>query len=73
GEEVLATVRIFAWPHFDNNGIKFTFDEGRWNAIELDKFWVKLSPGTNHITRKSSESAVTVPDVPSFSTLFEKT
>ncbi|ROT63382.1 hemocyanin subunit L1 [Penaeus vannamei] len=41
GEEVLATVRIFAWPHLDNNGIKFTFDEGRWNAIELDKFWVK--------------------------------
>ncbi|XP_063615301.1 pseudohemocyanin-2-like [Penaeus indicus] len=35
--------------------------------------WIKLSGGVNHITRKSSESAVTVPDVPSFATLFEKT
>ncbi|XP_047499441.1 hemocyanin subunit-like [Penaeus chinensis] len=72
GKEVLTTVRIFAWPHRDNNGIEYTFDEGRWNAIELDKFWVKLSPGSNHIVRKSSESAVTVPDVPSFDTLFKK-
>ncbi|ROT63387.1 hemocyanin subunit L3 [Penaeus vannamei] len=72
-KEVLTTVRIFAWPHRDNNGIEYTFDEGRWNSIELDKFWVKLSPGSNHIVRKSSESAVTVPDVPSFDTLFKKT
>ncbi|XP_063595789.1 hemocyanin subunit-like [Penaeus indicus] len=73
GDEALATVRIFAWPHRDNNGIEYSFDEGRWNAIELDKFWVKLTPGTNHIARKSSESSVTVPDVPSFQTLFDKT
>ncbi|ROT63386.1 hemocyanin subunit L3 [Penaeus vannamei] len=59
-KEVLTTVRIFAWPHRDNNGIEYTFDEG-------------LSPGSNHIVRKSSESAVTVPDVPSFDTLFKKT
>ncbi|XP_042858306.1 hemocyanin C chain-like [Penaeus japonicus] len=68
----LATVRIFAWPHKDNNGIEYTFDEGRWNAIELDKFWVSLSSGSNAIERKSTESGVTVPDVPSIQTLFDK-
>nr|XP_053640575.1 hemocyanin subunit-like [Cherax quadricarinatus] len=71
--EVLATVRIFAWPHRDNNGIVYPFNEGRWRAIELDRFWRKLSPGANHIVRKSTESAVTVPDVPSFKSLVEKT
>lgn len=39
GEEKLATVRIFAWPHHDSNGVPFSFTEGRWRAIELDKFW----------------------------------
>ncbi|XP_037795419.1 hemocyanin C chain-like [Penaeus monodon] len=68
----LATVRIFAWPHKDNNGIEFTFDEGRWNAIELDKFWVSLKNGKNSIERKCTESSVTVPDVPSIETLFAK-
>ncbi|TOF72163.1 hypothetical protein CGJ15_27635, partial [Vibrio parahaemolyticus] len=38
-----------------------------------DRFWRKLSPGANHIVRKSTESAVTVPDVPSFKSLVEKT
>nr|XP_045623127.1 hemocyanin subunit-like [Procambarus clarkii] len=71
-EEVLATVRIFAWPHRDNNGIVFPFDEGRWRAIELDRFWTKLSAGVNHIVRKSKDSSVTVPDVPSFQTLIQK-
>ncbi|SYZ80154.1 immunoglobulin e-set, partial [Trichococcus shcherbakoviae] len=60
GSPRLATVRIFAWPHKDNNGIEFTFDEGRWNAIELDKFWVSLAGGKNSIERKSTESSVTV-------------
>lgn len=36
-------------------------------------FLSTVAPGTNHIVRKSSESSVTVPDVPSFHTLFEKT
>ncbi|TOF86123.1 hypothetical protein CGJ15_25335, partial [Vibrio parahaemolyticus] len=71
--EVLATVRIFAWPHNDNNDIPYSFNEGRWRAIELDRFWTKLSPGVNHIVRKSTESAVTVPDVPSFDSLIERT
>ncbi|XP_042243131.1 hemocyanin C chain-like [Homarus americanus] len=70
--EVLATVRIFAWPHRDNNGIEFSFNEGRWNAIELDKFWNKLNPGLNHIIRLSTESSLTVPDVPSFQSLMQK-
>lgn len=73
GGEALATIRIFAWPHEDNNGVDFSFDDGRWNAIELDKFWVKLSPGSNNIVRKSRDSAVTVSDVPSYKTLMEKT
>nr|XP_053640580.1 hemocyanin subunit-like [Cherax quadricarinatus] len=71
--EVLATVRIFAWPHRDNNGIVYPFNEGRWRAVELDRFWKQLSPGVNHIVRKSTESAVTVPDVPSFHSLIKKT
>ncbi|WP_348243244.1 hypothetical protein, partial [Salmonella enterica] len=64
GSEALATIRIFAWPDADNNGVKFSFDDGRWGAVELDKFWVKLSPGTNTIVRKSTDSSVTVHDVP---------
>ncbi|KAK4289521.1 hypothetical protein Pmani_037513 [Petrolisthes manimaculis] len=71
--DVLATVRIFAWPHADNNGVEFTFDEGRWNAIELDKFWTFLHPGHNHIERRGADSSVTVPDVPSFRFLMERT
>lgn len=73
GDERMATVRIFAWPHEDNNLIPYTFDEGRWKAMELDKFWVKLSSGSNTITRQSRESGVTVPDVPSLFEIFEKT
>ncbi|MBD5003862.1 hypothetical protein GUF49_20565, partial [Xanthomonas citri pv. citri] len=64
-----AVVRVFLCPRRDNNGIQFTFDEGRWNCIEVDKFWTKLAAGDNHIKRKSSESSVTVPDVPSFASL----
>ncbi|XP_066969310.1 hemocyanin subunit-like [Macrobrachium rosenbergii] len=71
--DTLATIRIFAWPHEDNNGVDFSFDDGRWNAIELDRFWVKLSAGKNNIVCKSTDSAVTVHDVPSFKTLMEKT
>nr|AZM68737.1 HcL2 [Palaemon carinicauda] len=73
GADTLATVRIYIWPHKDNNGVEFSFDDARWQAIELDKFWVKLSAGDNHIVRKSTDSSVTVADVPSFKTLMEKT
>jgi len=39
----------------------------------MSTYLFPVSPGSNHIVRKSSESAVTVPDVPSFDTLFKKT
>ncbi|KAG0724992.1 Hemocyanin subunit 2 [Chionoecetes opilio] len=70
---VLATVRIFAWPHYDNNGVCTSFNDGRWNAIELDKFWVNLHPGRNHVERCSHDSSATVPDVPSFQFLIDRT
>merc|ERR1712190_100103 len=38
-----------------------------------DKFWVNLAPGANTIVRKSTESAVTVPDSTSFQTMIDKT
>ncbi|XP_071532762.1 pseudohemocyanin-2-like [Panulirus ornatus] len=72
-EEVLATVRIMAYPVRDRTGAELSFDEGRWHAIELDKFWKKLTPGENQITRKSTEASVTVPDVPSEKTLMTMT
>ncbi|XP_050730138.1 hemocyanin subunit-like isoform X2 [Eriocheir sinensis] len=59
GSEVLATVRIFAWPQHDSNGIEFSVNEGRWNAIELDKFWTKLAPGcpTDSSSPKATHTA----------------
>lgn len=36
-----AVVRVFLCPRRDNNEIVFTFEEGRWNCIEMDKFWTK--------------------------------
>ncbi|KAG7157360.1 hemocyanin C chain-like [Homarus americanus] len=72
-EDVLATVRIFAWPVKDSNGVEFSFTDGRWNAIEMDKFWVKLHPRENHIVRRSRDSSVTVHDVPSFQYLMDRT
>ncbi|XP_045623124.1 LOW QUALITY PROTEIN: hemocyanin subunit [Procambarus clarkii] len=71
--EVLTTVRIFGWPHKDNNGLQYSFNDGRWNAIELDKFWIKLKPGENKIHRKSRDSSVTVPDIPEFHYLMDRT
>uniref|UniRef100_A0A2P2HVZ7 Hemocyanin subunit 1 n=1 Tax=Hirondellea gigas TaxID=1518452 RepID=A0A2P2HVZ7_9CRUS len=67
--EVHAVVRVFLCPRRDNNGIIFTFEEGRFKCIEMDKFWTKLNAGDNHIKRKSSQSSVTSPDIPSFSKL----
>ncbi|KAK7080671.1 hypothetical protein SK128_004649 [Halocaridina rubra] len=69
--EKLATFRIYMCPHFDNNGQAYTFENGHWHCIEMDKFWKKLSPGNNHVIRKSSESSVTVPDVPHFQSLID--
>ncbi|KAK7028969.1 hypothetical protein SK128_013875 [Halocaridina rubra] len=71
GNTVLATFRIFLCPRKDNNGVIYTFEEGHWHCIEMDKFWKKLTPGRNNIVRKSSESSVTVPDVPHLQTLID--
>nr|AEC46861.1 hemocyanin [Macrobrachium nipponense] len=69
GGEVLGTFRIYLCPDYDNNGEKFDYTSGHWHCIEMDKFWKKLAPGNNHIVRKSTDSSVTVPDVPSFQSL----
>nr|ADE58571.1 hemocyanin HC2 [Limnoria quadripunctata] len=70
--DVFATIRIFICPRYDANGILFTLNEGRWNCVEIDKFWRTLTPGSNHITRKSKDTSTTVPDVPSFQSLLEQ-
>ena len=36
-----AVIRVFLCPRKDNQGIVFSFDEGRWHCIEMDKFWHK--------------------------------
>merc|ERR1712002_1146952 len=64
-----AVVRVYLCPKANNQGIEFTMDEGRWHCIEMDKFWRHLEHGMNVIERKSSESSVTIPDIPSFSRL----
>merc|ERR1712002_574845 len=64
-----AVIRTYLCPKYDNQGIEFTIESGRWHCIEMDKFWHNLAAGENHVTRKSSESSVTIPDIPSFQTL----
>merc|ERR1712121_82018 len=73
GKEVTASGRLYLCPRRDNNGVAFHPNIGRWGCIEMDKFWVNLAPGANTIVRKSSESAVTVPDYPSFQSMIDKT
>merc|ERR1712002_106197 len=64
-----AVVRVFLCPKKDNQGIDFTLENGRWHCIEMDKFWHHLTVGENNFSRKSSESSVGTPDIPSFSKL----
>merc|ERR1711915_195283 len=66
-----AVFRVFICPRRDNNGILLSLSEVHWHCIEMDKFWKKLSKGENKVTRKSSESAVTVSDIPSFASLIK--
>ena len=42
-----SVVRVFLCPRRDNNGIIFSFEEGRWHCIEMDKFWHKCEYGHN--------------------------
>ncbi|KAB7497343.1 Hemocyanin B chain [Armadillidium nasatum] len=72
GDDVFATIRIFLCPRYDANGILFSLNEGRWNCIELDKFWKTLHTGDNHIERSSADASSTVPDIPSYTTLLER-
>jgi len=72
GAEKHAIVRVYLCPRKTNQGVVMSFDEGRWHCIEMDKFWHKLATGPNHFMRKSTESSVTIPDIPSFSSLIEK-
>jgi hypothetical protein len=58
----IVTVRIFLAPKYDWYGREVPLNTQRWKFIELDKFAVKLTSGENTIVRKSSESAVTIPD-----------
>ncbi|XP_063595791.1 hemocyanin subunit-like [Penaeus indicus] len=51
----------------------YSKEELTFTCVTIINLSVDVSPGSNHIVRKSSESAVTVPDVPSFDTLFKKT
>merc|ERR1711962_1072998 len=57
----------------NNNGVAYHPNVGRWGCIEMDKFWTKLAPGANTVVRKSSESAVTVPEPLSFNKMIEQT
>ena len=34
-------IRSFLCPRRDANGIIFSFEEGRWHCVEVDKFWTK--------------------------------
>jgi len=69
--ETHAAVRVYLCPRKDNQGVEFSLDEGRWHCIEMDKFWHTLAPGENMISRPSSKSSVTIPDVPSFQKLIK--
>merc|ERR1712198_786670 len=73
GYEVLSSFRIYMCPRYDNSMQNMTIDHGRWHCIEMDKFWKTLKTGTNHVVRKSDESSVTFPDVPSLKTIMERT
>jgi len=67
-----SVIRVFLCPQKTNQGVMMTYDVGRWHCIEMDKFWKKLEAGENHIVRTSKQSSLTVPDIPSFSTLMHK-
>uniref|UniRef100_A0A6P7G6E7 Phenoloxidase 1-like n=1 Tax=Diabrotica virgifera virgifera TaxID=50390 RepID=A0A6P7G6E7_DIAVI len=57
----VGTCRIFMAPKFDERGNPWVFKHQKNMFIELDKFRVNLKSGQNSITRKSSESSVTIP------------
>jgi len=71
-EATQSIIRVYLCPVTTNQGVTLTVDQGRWQCIEMDKFWKKLEHGANHIVRKSTESSMTSPDIPSFADLIRK-
>merc|ERR1711942_145495 len=69
----VASARIFMCPRRDANGVAYHPNSGRWGCIEMDKFYVELAPGANTILRDAKMSTVTIPDIPSFDFIKEKT
>ncbi|KAF2893372.1 hypothetical protein ILUMI_12800 [Ignelater luminosus] len=61
GGQRQGTCRIFIAPAQDERGNPWSFRDQRGMFIELDKFVVNLRPGQNTITRRSTESSVTIP------------
>lgn len=61
GNQRTGTVRIFLAPRFDERGLPMLFRDQKNLFVELDKFTVNLKSGRNNITRKSSDSSVTIP------------
>ncbi|XP_021955351.1 phenoloxidase 2 [Folsomia candida] len=55
------TVRIFMAPRLNEHNEQFPMVQQRRLFFQLDKFTTQLSPGVNGITRRSSESSVTIP------------
>ncbi|XP_035911269.1 phenoloxidase 2-like [Anopheles stephensi] len=55
------TCRIFIAPKVDERNTPLTMDEQRLLMVELDKFRVNLTPGTNNLVRRSEQSSVTIP------------
>ncbi|XP_049771430.1 hemocyanin A chain-like [Schistocerca cancellata] len=60
--ERLVTVRVFLGPKYDWFGQEIPINDKRHYIVEIDKFVAKVNAGKTVITRKSSESSVTIPD-----------
>ncbi|CAL4121185.1 unnamed protein product [Meganyctiphanes norvegica] len=73
GAAAVASARIYMCPRRDANGVAFHPNSGRWGCIEMDKFYVELAPGANTVIRPAEKSTVTIPDIPSFDFMKEKT
>ncbi|GLV44013.1 Prophenoloxidase 1 [Carabus blaptoides fortunei] len=61
GPERTGTCRIFLSPKQNEANEKWLFNDQRLFLIELDRFPVRLLPGTNNIIRNSKNSSVTIP------------
>ncbi|XP_072377116.1 phenoloxidase 1-like [Diabrotica undecimpunctata] len=66
------TCRIFMAPKCDERHSSWLFKHQKNMFIELDKFTVNLTPGTNIISRNSSESSVTIPFERTYRSLYDR-